>query len=103
MANQFFIFIICMLTGIVSGLLYDFFYVIKRLFRSKIVTAALNATFFTAFSVLYVFVAVMFEFPSSRGYMFIGCMLGLLAYVKSFHIIVAFLIEKVYNMRRKKL
>ncbi len=43
------------------------------------------------------FVSVMFEFEGLRLYMFLGCVLGALLYLKSFHIIVAFSVKKVYN------
>lgn len=49
------------------------------------------------FAAGFIFVSVMFDFTSLRLYMLIGCVLGALIYLKSFHTIVAFLVKKVYN------
>ena len=39
----------------------------------------------------------MFDFDELRLYMLFACFLGALLYLKSFHVIVAFSVRKVYN------
>ncbi len=46
---------------------------------------------------MFIFISVMFDFDRLRLYMILGCLLGALLYLKSFHVIVAFSVKKVYN------
>lgn len=101
-ANQIFIFLMCLLSGLISGILYDAFFIVKKIFKLKILHITADVTFFICFSAIFVFMAVLFELPQTRAYMIIASLLGLLLYVKSFHIIVAFLFKMLYNVIVKK-
>ena len=108
---QLFIFLICLCCGIVSGVFYDVLYVARSLIflragRRKArsvkaaktaVTAVCDLLTFAFLSALYVLISVLFDFPNARFYMIFACFCGILLYIKSFHIFVAFLINKVYN------
>ena len=103
---QFFIFLICLCCGIISGVFYDVLYVARSLIflrasrrpAAKTVAAAVcDMLTFAFLAALYVFASVLFDFPNARFYMFLACFCGILLYIKSFHIIVAFLINKLYN------
>lgn len=101
-----FIFLICLCCGVVSGVFYDVLYVARsliflrarRLSAAKTVAAAVcDLLAFAALAALYVLASVLFNFPNARFYMFLACFCGILLYIKSFHLMVAFLINKVYN------
>ncbi len=105
---QLYIFLICLFCGVVSGGVYDV------LFVARSIVCGVNAAAFTVkdrifiiicdliyclvFAAGFIFVSVMFGFGDLRLYMLIGCALGAFIYLKSLHIIVAFLINKVYNV-----
>lgn len=117
---QFYIFLTCLFVGIIGGIIYDVIYVIKVVMfglpcaekkrgdngkkREKAERGAgmfFDVLFFLLFSALSIFIGTLFSFPDFRSYMFMGNLLGLLLYLKSFHIIVAFFIKRVYNITRK--
>ena len=95
-----------MCCGIISGVFYDFLYVVRsliflragRLSAAKTIVAAVcDLLTFAVLSGLYVFASVLFDFPNARFYMFLACFCGIFLYIKSFHILVAFLINRLYN------
>lgn len=96
-----------MLCGVASGLVYDVLYIArtfvcgvnKRKYtaKDKIFVVVCDLLYFAVFAAMFVFTSVMLEFYSLRLYMLIGCALGAIIYLKSLHLIIAFLVEKVYN------
>lgn len=133
---QFFIFLICLCCGVVSGVFYDVLYIARSLIflrasrRSSaktdkvakmnkaaksvkaaktdkaedtvkaaetVAAAVCDLLTFAFLSALYVLASVLFDFPDARFYMFLACFCGFLLYIKSFHILVAFLKKKLYN------
>ena len=108
---QFKIFIICLACGVLSGIVYDALYIIrraacgaakaKRTLKDKVVTAVCDVIYAAALSASFIFCSVFFSFPDVRLYMLASCLLGAALYIKSFHIMVAFLINKLYNRTTK--
>lgn len=108
---QFFVFMICLLCGILSGVIYDTLYIARCILcgidkksytvKDKIFIISADIIYCLAFSAGFVFVSVMFDFEALRLYMLLGCVLGALIYIKSFHLIVAFSVKKVYNVITK--
>lgn len=104
---QFFIFMICLFCGVLSGVVYDVLYVARCALcgidkhsytvKDKIFIAAADILYCAVFAAGFVFTSVMFDFYAIRAYMLLGCVLGALIYLKSFHVIVAFCVKKVYN------
>lgn len=104
---QIFIFIICLLCGVVSGLVYDVLYIARAIIcginkkqytvKDKIFIIACDILYCLVFSAGFVFVSVLFDFEALRLYMLIGCVIGAFVYLKSIHLIVAFFVKKVYN------
>ncbi len=104
---QIFIFLCCMLCGVLSGVVYEVLYVArvfvcglnkrKYTVKDKIFTCLCDILYFTVFAVMFVFTSITFEFYSLRLYMLIGCALGAIIYIKSLHVIIAIFIKKVYN------
>lgn len=102
-ADQIYVFFVCLFCGVASGPFYDAFYLLKKLFPAR-AGVALDIVFCLFFAGLYIFLAVLFSLPEMRLFMFVGCLLGFLVYLKSFHRIVAFFTEWLYNniIRRRK-
>ena len=104
---QIFIFIICTFCGVVSGIFYDVLYIArsavcgvrKEAFtvKDKIFTIACDVVYSLVFTAMFIFTSVMFNFYELRLYMLLGSLLGAFLYLKSFHVIVAFFVAKVYN------
>lgn len=108
-----FIFLICALCGVLSGVVYDIFYIArvvvcgadKRVYtvKDKIFTAVCDVLYFAVFAAMFLFCAYLFDFCALRLYMLVGCAVGALLYLKSLHIILAFFINKVYNSIGRKI
>jgi len=109
---QFFIFMICLFCGIISGVVYDVLYIARSAVcgvekqnytvKDKIFIVAADILYCLVFAAGFVFVSVLFNFTGFRLYMLIGCILGAALYLKSFHLIVAFFVKKVYNIKVKR-
>ncbi len=100
--NQFVLFCISVAIGFLGGVLYEIFGIIRSLFKcgkgkNRAFEIALDIGFFIAFAVLTISSAYAFRFPSFRVYMFIGYALGGGLYLKTLHIMVAFLKKICYN------
>lgn len=103
------IFLICLACGVISGVVYDVLYIVRRTFRGEkvrsvryaAVTAVCDVLYAAALTLTFVFCSVCFSFPDVRLYMIAACVLGAALYIKSFHIMVAFLINKLYNRTTK--
>lgn len=96
-ADQFYVALVCAACGAASGLAYDFFYLIRRFFPSRATDVICDVSFFLAFSAVYLYVSLLFGLPDLRVYMFLSCLVGLILYLKSWHGLVAFFSEKIYN------
>ena len=83
-ADQIYIFLVCVACGCAGGVLYDVLYCALYAFQNKWVKIARDFCFFLVFSVLFLYVSVLFELPDFRLYSFIGCLGGLFLYLKSF-------------------
>lgn len=102
----------CMLCGIVSGIAYDLLYIARcavcgvhfRAYtvKDRIFTVACDILYCLIFAAGFIFTSVMFDFYELRLFMLVGCLLGALLYLKSFHVIVAFSVKKVYNRITEK-
>lgn len=114
---QAFILLTCILCGAVSGILYDVLYVARIIVcgvdkrnytvKDKIFTFFCDLIYFAVFALAFVYMCVCFDFYELRLFMLVGLALGLVIYLKSLHLCIAFLIKKVYNnlnrrIRRKR-
>lgn len=98
--NQLFVFFACMLSGVLSGLLYEINGLVRFCVRKKTAAIIADVVFFIVFACIYVGVSVVFRLPDYRLYMFLGQILGFLLYLESFHRIVAFLAKRLYTISR---
>ena len=104
---QIYIFLLCLACGVASGFAYDFLYLIRRAAagapavktkkREIIVTAVCDVLYFLALAAMFVCCSAAFAFPGVRAYMLAACLAGIVLYVKSLHLIVAFFVNKLYN------
>ena len=105
---QIYIFIICLFCGVISGVVYDILYIARcslcgidkytYTVKDKIFLIICDFFYCLVFAAGFIFVSVLFDFENLRLYMLIGCALGAVIYLKSFHLIVAFFVRKVYNI-----
>lgn len=104
---DFYIFLICLFCGVVSGTVYDVLYA-ARIFvcgtdkgeytvKDRFFIIICDILYCLIFCAAFIFISVTFGFYSFRAYTFAGCALGFLIYLKSIHQIVAFFLRKVYN------
>lgn len=100
--NQIFVFIACVAFGGACGVLFTASAFLKFFIKNRWVKAVPDVAAFTVFSALYVWFAYFFNFPSHRAYMTAGALIGLFIYMKSFHFLLAFRAEKLYNIIVKK-
>ena len=100
--NQIFVFIACVTFGLFSGLLFGALSFIKVFIKYKIVKAILDVFCGAILGVAFVLYTYKLSFPSLRVYMFIGVLLGLVCYFKSFNILLAKSAEKIYNIYKQK-
>ncbi len=100
--NELLTFLHCALIGVMCGFLYDALYFIRSLYRKRWLRILCDFLFCMEFAVLYVFFAVILGFEALRFYHLLGCVLGFFLYLKSFHKIVAFFSEKLYNRTVQK-
>ena len=103
MTEQFRVFLLCVLCGLVGGALYDVLFCAAYPFKKRAVKIGADVLFCVLFAGLYLVVSVHFRMPPLRLYSFLGCVAGFFLYWKSFHKIVAFFAEKVYNSYIKQL
>ena len=100
--NQFTFFLLSVAIGLVGGLLYELFALVRFLCRCnqgkrKMIGICLDALFCIGFAVWVVCASFFLHFPDFRGYMCIGWAVGGAIYLKILHRIVAFCENVCYN------
>lgn len=99
------IFVVCVACGVAGGPVYDLLYAVwlalsgggkdpRRAFACR---AVCDAAYWLALSAMFAALSAALCFPDVRLYMIAAVFAGALLYNKSLHIIVAFLINKLYN------
>ena len=100
--NQFTVFCLCVATGFVGGVIYEIFSFLRlimgcRCGKNKFLGCMADVIFCVCFALHCIFASFLFHFPNLRVYMCIGYALGGIIYLKSLHIILAFLQNVCYN------
>ena len=104
--NQLLYFSLCICIGFCGGIIYEFFVFFRFLFKGwkyKIIGALTDIAFFLTFAVLCAKLSYLLNFPTLRGYMWIGYALGGVLYSKTLRRMVAFLEKVCYNDLAKRL
>ncbi len=99
--NQFYLFIACVAFGGVVGVIYTPILLVKEKVGSLILEFFLDFIYFFCIAFLFSKYSFSLHFPSLRGYMIAGVFLGIILYVKSFHITLAKVCKRVYNILKK--
>jgi hypothetical protein len=109
---QIFIFLTSCLCGILSGVVYDVFYIARYIVcgfdkgaytvKDKIFTAVCDVLYFIIFAAMFIFTSVLFGFYRLRLYMLVGAAFGAILYLKSLHIFLAYFVKRVYNSYKVK-
>lgn len=100
--NQIFVFIACVSYGLFSGVAFGLLCFIKVFIKNKVLTVILDVICGAMLGAGFVSYAYKFNFPNLRAYMFVGILIGLLCYFKSFNILLAKSAEKIYNIYKSK-
>lgn len=99
--NQLLVFFLSVAIGFVGGIAYEPFAFLRLLFvrggKGKIFGIVFDLLFCICFALLCVIGAFLLDFPSFRGYMAVGYLLGGIIYLKILHKVVAFLEKICYN------
>ena len=100
--KQFILFFLCVGVGFCNGLIYEFFHILRWVFRCnkgkvRWLAIVLDLLFCITFAIICQTVSVYFHFPDLRIYMLCGYGTGFIIYLKTLHRIVAFLKKVCYN------
>ncbi len=101
--NQFYIFIACFVFGAFCGFVFGTTELFRRGIKKKVFHFITDLIFVSGFSVLFSIYSYKMNFSNLRAYMFLGVLLGFIAYLKSFNIILANLLKKFYNIIKPKI
>lgn len=96
-SNQFFVFLSCFTFGVMAGIMFSISQIVHDYNKNAIIKGVLDFTAFIFTLVFFFIYSFSNKFPSFRIYMVFGVFLGILAYMKSFHIILAKIVKKIYN------
>ena len=97
--NQAYLFIVFSLTGVVIGILFDFFRILRRSFKtSNIITYVEDVLFWILTGVLILYNIWYFNNGEIRIYMFLGIIMGLLIYMLTLSNIIVSLFSKILKM-----
>ena len=100
--NQFYVFMSCVMFGAMGGVVYSVLSILRLIIKNKVFNGAIDAIFMLVLSFIFSVFSYKSNFPNIRFYMMGGVLLGLILYLKSFHIILAKFVKKFYNITIQK-
>ena len=101
--NQFYIFVACFAFGAFCGVIFSVASIFNKAIKNKIACFFIDIILMCLYSVLFSIYSYKFNFSDLRAYMLFGILIGFIAYLKSFHIILAKLLKKIYNIINLKI
>ena len=101
--GQFYVFFACVAFGGICGVLFSLAAAIKHTFKNVVVKILADTLAFILTSIFYIFYSYSLGFPSIRFYMILGVFVGITAYLKSLHVLLAKMVKKFYNIVKKKI
>ena len=102
-SGQFYVFVACVCFGGCTSILFSISALIKNYISNRLIKILPDVICFLLISVLYVLYSHALNFPDFRVYMIVGVLFGIFTYLKSFHILLAKMVKKLYNIMDKKL
>lgn len=100
--SQLFVFVACVAIGGLGGVLFTAAAFIKLFIKRARLKILPDIAAFCVFTLLYVRLSFLLQFPSYRLYMTAGALIGLFLYMKSFNYTLALWTKKLYNIIIKK-
>jgi hypothetical protein len=101
-ANQIYVFIACVFFGGTVGVLFSLSSLIKSKIKNEWLKLVPDVASFIITAFFYVLYAYKMNFPNLRLYMVLGVLIGIIAYFKSFHLLLAKFIKMAYNIIKRK-
>lgn len=101
-ASQIYVFIACVALGGFFGALLSISCSIKYFIKNIYLKALPDFIVFSLCALIYAILSYNMKFPNVRMYMFLGIFVGIVTYLKSFHILLAKIIKKIYNIIKRK-
>ena len=101
--NQFYVLLACVAFGGVAGLLLSAINFFGYLTKQKILKFVCGVIALSIIGVLYSYYSYKLFFPNLRTYMLVGVLVGIYLYYKSFYIILAKILKKIYNIFKQKI
>ena len=97
MQEQIYSFLVGLLLGVVGGFFYELCSLARKPFHAKWVRYIVDFLFCAAFAGGYLALSLQTGAPVLRAYTVLACGIGFFLYSKSFHKMIAFFVEKIYN------
>lgn len=95
--NQIYVFIACVSFGLVLGLALSIASLVKHFIKIPIIKDLPIVFTWIVAGVFFSIYSNQLNFPNFRFYMIAGVFISLVLYYKSFHIILAKIVKKIYN------
>lgn len=89
--------IVCLFIGILVGVFYEPFYLLKLFYNSRVYKSVLDALWLFSSSFIYTFISCEYSIGNLRAYMIVLTLCGAVMYLLSLHKIIAIFINRVYN------
>jgi len=104
--DQFFVFSALFSLGFLFGIIYTIIILPFEIKKSVLLKNIVNILLFLILSILFIIIYNALKMPNFRVYMFISVLLGFFVCYKTFRVMLAKLLIKVYNkivyLRRRK-
>ena len=100
--NQAFVFFACVAFGGVAGVLFGVSDTVKKAIKNRALKILSDILAFALFSALFSAFGFIMRFPSFRPYMAAWSIAGAILYMKSFHLTLAKITKKLYNITVSK-
>ena len=98
--NQLLVLMICMFSGVLTGILTEIFSFVRLFVKGKVSVMIIDSLIGISAAFIFFIVGVLFYLPDFRLYMAVGILLGFWFYHESLHRILAILEKRLYNKCR---
>jgi len=100
-SNQLYYFLLSFSLGVALSPVFTVSSGIKPLIKNRVARELPDFFAFVVFGVLFSYLSFVLRFPNIRPYILLAAIIGIIAYKKSFHHILAKGSKKIYNIIRK--
>lgn len=100
--GQIYAFLSCFAFGVIFGVVYLLVLLLKNKIKFKSIKIAVDLIYFVILSTTFSYYTKILSYPSVRFYMPTAVLLGVFVSVKTFNIMLAKTMEKIYNIFNTK-